>query len=325
MKAIVLREYGDPDVLQLKEVADPVPRDNEVKVKIVAASVNATDLEIVRGDLIVRLSSGLRKPSNSRLGCDFAGRVESIGKNVKQFEQGDEVYADLMYQPRAYGAFAEYVCIPEKSLRRKPASMTFEEAATIPQAGVLAVQGIRGRIPPRTGQEILINGAGGGVGTFAIQVAKYFGAEVTAVDNSSKLDMMRELGADHVIDHNNEDFTRSGKRYDLILDVIARRGILAYRRALKPTGVFRMVGGTAGRIFQILFLGTLVSRFSSKKIGVLMGSPNKKRDMEFLAERFEDKTVVPIIDRIYPLNEVAEALRYLRDGHAKGKLVITME
>ncbi|MFW9854913.1 MAG: NAD(P)-dependent alcohol dehydrogenase [Candidatus Thorarchaeota archaeon] len=325
MKAIVLPEYGDPDVLQLKEVADPVPRENEVNVKIVAASVNATDLEIVRGDFIVRLSSGLRQPSNTRLGCDFAGRVESIGKNVTQFERGDEVYADLMYQRRAYGAFAEYVCIPEKSLRLKPASMTFEEAATIPQAGVLAVQGIRGKKPPLSGQEVLINGAGGGVGTFAIQIAKYFGTKVTAVDNEVKLDMMRSLGADHVIDYTKHDFTKSGKQYDLILDVVAKRGIFAYRRALKPTGIFRMVGGTTGRIFQILFFGTLVSRFSSRKVGVLMGNPNKKADMDFLAERFEDKTVVPIIDKIYPLNEVAEALRYLKDGYANGKLVIKME
>ncbi|OLS25410.1 MAG: NAD-dependent alcohol dehydrogenase [Candidatus Heimdallarchaeota archaeon LC_2] len=325
MKAIIYQKYGSPDVLLLKEVDTPIPENDEVKVKIVSASLNATDFEIVGGVLFVRISSGLRKPSNQRLGCDFAGRVESIGKNVTEFKPGDEVYADLMYQPRSYGAFAEYVCIPEKSLRMKPASMTFEEASTIPQAGVLALQGIKGKLPPQPGQKVLINGAGGGVGTFAIQIAKYYGTEVTAVDSADKFDMMLSLGADHVIDYTQEDFTKNKKQYDLILDVIARRGVFAYRRALAPKGSYRMVGGSTRRIFQVLILGSIISRFSSKKVGILMGRPNNKEDMEFLVELFEDKKVVPVIDKIYSLNQAIEALRYLEDGKAIGKIVITME
>ncbi|MHA2274946.1 MAG: NAD(P)-dependent alcohol dehydrogenase [Candidatus Kariarchaeaceae archaeon] len=325
MKAIGFPKYGSLNNIQLKEVNTPIPNDDEVRVKIVAASLNATDFEIVGGNFFVRLSGGFRKPSIKILGCDFAGRVESVGKNVTQFKLGDEVYADLMYQAKPYGALAEYVCIPEKSLRMKPISMTFEEAATIPQAGVLALQGIRGKSRPKPGQEVLINGAGGGVGTFAIQIAKYFGAEVTAVDNASKSDMMRSIGADHIIDYTKEDFTKTKKQYDLILDVIAKRSVFAYRRALKPGGSYRMVGGTTGKIFQILILGTLISRFSSKKVGVLMGKPNMKEDMEILTELYETKNVVPIIDKTYSLNEVAEALLYLENGHAQGKLVITME
>jgi len=324
MKAIVLSEYGSPDVLQLKEVDSPIPEDNEVKVKIISASVNATDFEIVRGNFFVRITSGLRRPSHIRLGCDFAGRVESIGKNVTQFKQGDVVYADLMSQPRPYGAFAEFVCIPEKSLRMKPESMTFQEAATIGQAGVLALQGIRGKNPPLPGQHVLINGAGGGVGTFAIQIAKYYGTEVTAVDTPQKFDMMLSLGADHVIDYIKEDFTKNKKQYDLILDVIARKSVYAYRRALKPNGNYRMVGGTTRRIFGALIFGSLTSLFSSKKVGVMIGRPNKKEDMEFLTELFEAKKVVPIIDKKYSLKEVPDAIRYLEDGRAIGKLVISI-
>ncbi|MHA2030633.1 MAG: NAD(P)-dependent alcohol dehydrogenase [Candidatus Kariarchaeaceae archaeon] len=325
MKAISFPKYGSPNNIRLKEMDTPIPNDDEVRVKIVAASLNATDFEIVRGNFFVRLSGGFRKPSIKILGCDFAGQVESVGKNVTQFKLGDEVYADLMYQAKPYGALAEYVCIPEKSLRMKPISLTFEEAATIPQAGVLALQGIRGKTPPHPGQEVLINGAGGGVGTFAIQIAKYYGAEVTAVDNASKSDMMRSIGADHIIDYTKEDFTKTKKQYDLILDVVAKRSVFAYRRALKPRGIYRMVGGTTGKIFQILILGSLISRFSSKKVGIMMGKPNMKEDMEFLTELYETKNVVPIIDKTYSLNEVAEALLYLENGHAQGKLVITME
>ncbi|MFV2013797.1 MAG: NAD(P)-dependent alcohol dehydrogenase [Candidatus Heimdallarchaeota archaeon] len=325
MKAIVLSVYGSPDMLQFKEVEEPIPEDNEIKVKIISASVNATDFEMVKGNFFVRITSGIRRPSNPRLGCDFAGRVESIGKNVTQFKHGDVVYADLMYQPRPYGAFAEYVCIPENSLRIKPESMTFEEAATIGQAGVLALQGIRGKNPPDPSQHVLINGAGGGVGTFAIQIAKYYGAEVTAVDTANKFDMMRSLGADHVMDYTKTDFTKNKKQYDLILDVIARKSVYAYRRALKPNGKYRMVGGTTRRIFGTLIFGSLTSLFSNKKVGIMMGRPNKKEDMEFLTELFEAKKVVPIIDKKYSLKEVPDAIRYLEDGQAIGKLVISME
>jgi NADPH:quinone reductase-like Zn-dependent oxidoreductase len=325
MKAIVCPKYGPPDVLQLQEVDLPTPKDDEVRVKIVAASLNKTDIEIVRGWFFVRLSGGLRKPSVKILGCDFAGRVESIGKAVTQFQPGDEVYADLMYQTPSYGAFAEYVCIPEKRLRMKPANMSFEEAATIPQAGVLALQGIKGKTPPSPGQQVLINGAGGGVGTFAIQIAKYYGTEVTAVDTAAKFEMMRSIGADHVIDYTKEDFTKQGQHYDLILDVVAKKSVFSYRRTLRPRGQYRAVGGSTGRIFQLLFLGSIISRLSSKKIGLLLGNPNKKDDMDFLAKLFETKKVVPIIEKTYPLNEVAAALRHLEEGHVRGKLVIKME
>lgn len=325
MKAIVFSKYGSPESLRLEEVASPIPQDDEVKVKIISASVNATDFELVGGNFFARISSGIRRPRHSRLGCDFAGRVESVGKDVNQFKPGDAVYADLMYQPRSYGAFAEYVCIPEKSLRIKPVSMNFDEAATIGQAGVLALQGIRGKNPPSSGQHVLINGAGGGVGTFAIQIAKYYGAEVTVVDTVSKFEMMRSLGANHVIDYTKEDFTKNKIQYDLILDVIARKSANAYRRALKPNGSYRMVGGTTRRIFGTLILGSLISLFSSKKIGLMIGRPNNKEDMEFLTELFEAKKVVPIIDNKYSLNEVPDAIRYLQDGHAIGKIVISME
>ncbi|MFQ5976788.1 MAG: NAD(P)-dependent alcohol dehydrogenase [Candidatus Heimdallarchaeota archaeon] len=325
MKAIVCPKYGPPDVLQLKEVALPTPKADEVRVKILAASLNKTDIEIIRGWLFVRLAGGLRQPSVKILGCDFSGRVDSIGKEVTQFKPGDEVYADLMYQTPAYGAFAEYVCIPEKRLRMKPTNMSFKEAATIPQAAVLAIQGIKGKTPPKPGQKVLINGAGGGVGTFAIQIAKYYGTEVTAVDSAAKFEMMRSIGADHVIDYTTEDFTTKGKHYDLILDVVAKKSVFAYRRALRSNGRYRAVGGSAGQIFQILLLGSIISWFSSKKIGLLIGHPNKKEDMDFLAELFESKKVVPIIEKAYPLKEAAKALRYLEEGHAMGKLVVTMD
>lgn len=325
MKAVVLSKYGSPDVLQILEIDTPIPKDNEVKVKIIAASLNASDFEISRGFFITRLAGGIRKPRNTRLGCDFAGRVESVGNGVTQFKPGDEVYADLMYHKPGYGALAEYVCVSEKSLRMKPQSMTFEEAATIGQAGVLALQGIRGETPPQPGQKVLINGAGGGTGTFAIQIAKYYGAEVTAVDLPHKFDMMLSLGADHVIDYTQEDFTRNKNNYDLILDVIARKSAFAYKRALKPGGSYRMVGGSSWKIFSVLILGFLISRFSSKKIGLMMGMPNKKEDMEFLTELYEAKKVMPIIDKKYSLDEAAEALKYLEDGHAIGKLIISME
>ncbi|MCE7734823.1 MAG: NAD(P)-dependent alcohol dehydrogenase [Candidatus Heimdallarchaeota archaeon] len=325
MKAIVLVKYGSPVELEFKEVETPNPQDDEVKVKIVSASVNATDFEIMRGNFFVRISRGLRNPRNITLGCDFAGRVESVGKNVTQFKSGDEVHADLMYQKPSYGAFAEYVCIPEKRLRMKPATMTFDEASTIPQAGVLALQGIKGKTPPTPGQEVLINGAGGGVGTFAIQIAKYYGAEVTAVDNAIKFEMMQSLGADHVIDYTQEDFTKNNKQYDLILDVIARKSVNAYRRSLNPNGSYRMVGGTTRRIFGTLIFGSLLSLISSKKIGLMMGRPNDKEDMEFLTELFEAKKVIPVIDKKYSLNGVPEAIKYLEDGHAIGKIIISME
>jgi NADPH:quinone reductase-like Zn-dependent oxidoreductase len=266
---------------------------------------------------------GPLKPRNKIPGSDMAGRVEALGKNVKQFQPGDEVFGDLFMC--GFGAFAEYVCVPEKVLELKPASMTFEEVVTYPQAGLIALQGLRGKRQIQPGQKVLINGAGGGMGTFAVQIAKYFGAEVTGVDNTSKLDMLRAIGCDHVIDYTQEDYTKSGKHYDLILDVAAKRSIFAYKRALSPKGIFVVVGGSRATIFQVVFLGALVSMTGGKKMGMNPWKTNKKEDFAFLQELFEAGKVKPVIDRRYPLSEIPEALRYLEEGKAKGKLVITVE
>ncbi|MHA2253035.1 MAG: NAD(P)-dependent alcohol dehydrogenase [Candidatus Kariarchaeaceae archaeon] len=318
MRAVICPEYGSPDILKIKELEKPTPKENEVLIKVHAASINATDAEVVRGNIFVRL--GTRRPTF--LGCDLAGQVEAIGSEVTLFKVGDEVYTNL--SGLGYGAFVEYTCVPERLLRLKPASMTFEEASTIPEAAVLALQGLRAKKKIKPGDKVLINGAGGGVGTFAIQIAKYFGAEVTAVDNTEKLDMMLSIGADHVIDYTQEDFTKNRNQYDRILDVVGKRSIFAYKRALKPRGVFLMVGGTTGRIFQTIFVGSLISLFGSKKLGILIGRPNKKDDMDFIQQLFEAGEVKPIIDKCYPLDGIVEALQYLEDGHALGKLVITM-
>jgi NADPH:quinone reductase-like Zn-dependent oxidoreductase len=334
MKAIVYTTHGPPDVLQLKEVEKPAPKDNEALVKVHAASLNAADLETLRGVFWSRIY-GLLTPKFKILGTDIAGRVEAVGRNVKQFQPGDEIWGDLSLH--GLGAFAEYVCVPENALRLKPASMTFEEAAAVPTAAVVALQNLRGVGPSspslslsdkgqiQPGQKVLINGAGGGVGTFAVQIAKYFGAEVTGVDSTRKLDMLRSIGADQVIDYTQEDFTKSGQRYDLILDVVAYRSIFAYKRALSPKGVCVFVGGSTAAIFQALFLAPLISMTGSKKMGTVMWKPNKKEDLAFLEELFEAGKVVPVIDKRYPLSEVPEALRYLEEGHALGKVVITVE
>jgi len=320
MKAIVYHKYGSPDVLELKEVEKPTPKGNEVLIKVHAASVNSWDWNLLRGTpFLVRLG-GLLKPKYKILGADIAGRVEAVGRNVKQFQPGDEVFGDI--SGCGWGGFAEYVCARENALALKSASMTFEEAASVPQAAVLALQGLRdkGQIPP--GQKVLINGAGGGVGTFAVQIAKTFGAEVTGVDSTGKLDMLRSIGADQVIDYTKEDFTKNGQRYDLILDVVAYRSIFDYKRALRPNGICVLVGGSMAAIFKALFFGSLITR--GKKIGVLMHKPNKN-DLNSMKELFEAGKVVPVIDRHYPLSEVPEALRYFGEGHVQGKVVITVE
>jgi NADPH:quinone reductase-like Zn-dependent oxidoreductase len=323
MKAIVCTEYGSPDVLQLKEVEKPIPNDDQVLVQVHAASVNAADLETLRGVFIVRVAAP-RKPMHEILGSDIAGRVEAVGRNVKQFQPGDEVWGDLSF-PHGLGAFAEYVCVSENALAPKPASMTFEEAATYPQAAIVALQSLRDKGQIQPGQKVLINGAGGGMGTFAVQLAKYFGAEVTGVDSTRKLDMLRSIGADHVVDYTQKDYTRSGQRYDLILDVAAYRSVFDYRRALRPEGIFMMVGGSVATLIQVLLLGALISRIGSQRIGLNAWTPNKREDLAFLAELFEAGKVVPVIDRRYPLREVPEALRYLEEEPHLGKLVITVK
>ena len=324
MKAIVYTKYGPPDVLNLEEVREPTPRDDEVLIKVHAASANARDWRLLRADpFLVRLNLGLLKPKHNTLGSDIAGRVEAVGGNVKQFQPGDEVFGDLSGGGFGGGGFAEYVCASEDALALKPASLTFEEAAAAPMAAVTALQGLRdkGRIQP--GQKVLINGASGGVGTLAVQIAKSFGAEVTGVCSTRKSDMVRSIGADHVIDYTQEDFTRNGQRYDLILGVNGYRPISDYKRALNAKGIYVMVGGSTAQIFQALLLGPWMSMTGSKKMGALSAKPDQE-DLVFVKELVEAGKVMPVIDRRYPLSEVGEALRYLEEGHAGGKVVITV-
>ena len=321
MKAIVYTRYGSPDVLQLKEVARPTPTDDEVLIKLQAVSLNRSDWEGLIGKPLYARIGGLRKPRRHILGSDIAGRVEMVGRNVRQLQPGDEVFGDILWR---LGGFAEYVCAGEKLLALKPAGMTFEEVATVPQAGVIALQGMRDKGQVRPGQQVLINGAGGGGGMFAVQLAKSYGAEVTGVDNTGKLDFMRSLGADHVIDYTREDYTRNGRQYDLILDLVAHRSVFAYQRALRPNGSYYAVGGSMATMFQIFLLGPLIRRATGKKIRYLIVQPNLK-DMVYIAELCEAGKLLPVIDRRYPLREVPQALRYLGEGRAKGKIVITME
>jgi NADPH:quinone reductase-like Zn-dependent oxidoreductase len=323
MKAIVCTEYGSPDVLQLKEVPKPTPKDDEALVKVHATSLNAADFETLRGDWSARFGGPVR-PMYKILGTDLAGRVERVGRNVKQFQPGDDVWGDLSF-PYGFGTFAEYVSVSEKALAHKPASMTFEEASTYPQAAIIPLQTLREKARIQPGHKVLINGAGGGMGTFAVQIAKLYGAEVTGVDSSRKLDMLRSIGADHVIDYAQEDYTKSGQRYDLILDVVAHRSVFDYRRALSPDGKFIIVGGSLGTFLQVVILGALISRMGSKNLGINAYDANNREDLAALAELFEDGKVVPVIDRRYPLREVPEALRYLQEGRALGKVVITVE
>jgi NADPH:quinone reductase-like Zn-dependent oxidoreductase len=323
LKAIVCTRYGSPDVLRFTEVERPVPRDDEALVEVYASSVNAADLEALRGDLVTRIAAPLR-PMHRIPGTDIAGRVTAVGRNVKAFEPGDEIWGDLSF-PLRNGAFAEYVCIPESALRRKPAAMTFEQAAATPTAGVVALQKLRSRGPLQPGQTVLINGAGGAVGMFAVQLARYFGAQVTAVDHTTKLDLLRALGAGEVIDYTQEDFTRRGPRYDLILDVVARRSILDYGRALRPAGVFCPVGGSMAVVLQGVLLAPLLWRGTGQKVLLGKWQPNDAQDLALLAELFQAGKVKPVIDRCYPLDEVPEALRYLASGQQRGKVVITVQ
>jgi NADPH:quinone reductase-like Zn-dependent oxidoreductase len=321
MKAAVYTKYGPPDVLQIQEIAKPTPTDDEVLIKIQAVSVNRSDWEALIGKPLWVRMLGLRKPRRQVLGSDIAGRVEAVGRNVKRFQPGDEIFGDIIGR---MGGFAEYVCVRGKSLALKPAGMTFEEAAALPQAAVIALQGIRDKGEVKPGQKVLINGAGGGAGSFAVQFAKLYGAEVTGVGSAGKLNFMRSLGADHVIDYTRQDFTKTGKQYDMILDVIAQRSVFAYKRALNPNGRYFAVGGSVPTALQILLLGPLIRRATGKKIRYLVVQPNP-RDLVHITELCEAGKIVPVIDRVYPLSEVPEALRYLGEGRAKGKVVINVE
>jgi NADPH:quinone reductase-like Zn-dependent oxidoreductase len=320
MKAIVRAQYGPPDVLQFTEVEKPTPKDNEVLIELHAASVNPLDLFHMRGAPLMRLIPGLRTPKHQVLGCDIAGRVEAIGGHVKQFKPGDEVFGVTGF---AGGGFAEYVCAFEDKLALKPANSSFQDAAAVPIAAITALQGLRdkGRIQP--GHKVLVDGASGGVGTFAVQIAKSFGAEVTAVCSTRNVDTARSIGADHVIDYTREDFTQSGQRYDLILGANAHHSIFDYRRALSQHGIYVIVGGGLPQIFQAMLLAPLLSRIGSKKTCFFIANINQK-DLVSLKDLLEAGKLVPVIDRRYPLSDAAEALRYLEERHAQGKIVLTV-
>lgn len=320
MKAIVHYEYGPPNVLKLEEVEKPIPQDDQILVKVHAVSVNRSDWEGLVGKPLYARIGGLRRPSNKILGSDIAGRVELVGKDNKEFQIGDEVFGEM---GEYHNGFAEYVCTRGRTWALKPASLTFEQAAAIPQAGVIALQGIRDKAQIQPGQKVLINGAGGGAGSLAVQLAKHSGAEVTGVDNTGKLDFMRSLGADHVIDYTREDFTRNRKQYDFILDLIAYRSAFAYARALKPNGSYYAVGGSVATFLQFLLFGPWIRRTSGKKVRLLMVQRNRK-DLETITELCESGNVRLNIDRQYPLSEVPEALRYFGEERTKGKIVITV-
>jgi NADPH:quinone reductase-like Zn-dependent oxidoreductase len=320
MKAIVYTQYGTPDELRLEEVAKPVPADDELLIKIHSVSLNRSDWEGLIGKPLYARVGGLLKPSHPILGSDIAGRVEAVGKNNTRFQVGDEVFGDILAH---MGGFAEYVCVRGKVMALKPATMTFEQVSTIPQAGIIALQGIRDKGQVQPGQKVLINGAGGGTGMFAIQLVKLYEAEITGVDNTGKLDFMRSLGADHVIDYTRENFTKNGKQYDLIIDLIAHRSVFDYQRALKPTGSYFFVGGSVSIIFQILLLGPWIRRATGKKLRILAVQPNQK-DLVSIVELCDTGKIILVIDKQYPLHKVPEALRYLGEGYAKGKVVITV-
>jgi len=323
MKAMVYHTYGSPDVLKLEEVQKPVPQDDEVLVQVHATSVNAGDWHLLRAKpfLMRFMGFGLLKPKHTILGSDIAGRVEVVGRNVTQFQSGDEVFGNTAKS--GFGGFAEYVAVPENALVLKPTNISFEEAAAVPQAALTALQGLRDKGHIQKGQKVLINGASGGIGTFAVQLAKAFGADVTAVCSTRNVDIVRSIGADHVIDYTQEDFTRNGQRYDLILAVNGYHSISAYKRALHPEGVYVMTGGSNAQLFQAMLLGPLVSMTGRQKMGNSAHKPNKK-DLMFMKELLEASKVKPVIDRRFPLRDVADAIRYLEAGHAQGKVVITM-
>jgi NADPH:quinone reductase-like Zn-dependent oxidoreductase len=322
MKAIVYSHYGSPDVLQCEEIEKPAAGDDEVLIKVHAASVNPLDWHFMRGrPYLLRIMAGLRKPKMTRLGVDVAGQVEAVGRNVTQFKPGDEVFGNCR------GAFAEYVCTSERALVVKPHNVTFEQAASVPVAGFTALQGLRDKGQIQPGQKVLINGAAGGVGTFAVQIVKSYGADVTGVCSTRNVEMVRSIGADRVIDYTQEDFTRSEQRYDLIFDSVGNRSLFALRRVLNPKGIYVVVGGPDGRWIGPLagLIKTLVlSPFVSQKL-VMFLARGGKESLTVMRDLIESGEVTPVIDRRYRLSEVPEAIRYLEKGHARGKVVITLE
>ncbi|MEO1125318.1 MAG: NAD(P)-dependent alcohol dehydrogenase [Cyanobacteria bacterium J06639_16] len=319
MKKIVYTKYGSPDVIELIETEKPVPSDTQVLVKVHAASVNILDWYHLTGPPVIRLTNGtLSKPKKTSLGLDVAGRVEAVGDSITQFQPGDEVFGI------AKGSFADYVCADEHELVRKPANVSFEAAAATPVAAVTALQGLhnKGRIQP--GQKVLINGASGGVGTFAVQIAKSFETIVTAVCSTRNLDIARSMGADHVIDYTQEDFTTHGQRYDLIFAVNGYNLIFDYRRALHSTGIYIAAGGKLAQIIQAVLIGPMLSKFGSQQLSFMGIAQITQKDLSAIGELLESGKVVPVIDRCYPLEATSEALQYLGEGHARGKVIIIM-
>lgn len=321
MKAITYSEYGPIDGIRLDEFPKPIPADNQLLIKVHAASVNRSDWESLIGKPLYARLGGLFRPARGTiLGSDVAGVIESVGRDIRQFKPGDEVFGLMMNYG---GGFAEYACKSEEALALKPTWLTFEQASAIPQAAFIALQGIQDKGKVKSGQKVLINGGGGGAGVFAIQLAKRAGAEVTAVDNAEKLDLMRSIGADYVIDYKKEDFTRNGKQYDLILDLIAQRSVFAYQRALQRNGTYFLAGGHVSTMFQILLIGPFIKRFTSKAVRILTVEADAK-DLVHITKLIEAGTLKLMIEKTYPLSETAEALRYLGEGHARGKIVLTV-
>ena len=322
MKAIIHEKYGSPDVLQLKEVQKPIPDDDQVLVKVQAASLNFSNLVLLKGEpFIARLAFGLRKPKFPFAGGDIAGTVEAVGKNIKQFQPGDEVFGDL--SGCGWGGFAQYAAVTEQSIALKPSNLSFEEAAAVPMAGVTALQALRDKGKLQSGQKVLINGASGGVGTFAAQIAKTFGAEVTGVVSTRNVEIAKSLGVDHVIDYTKENFTEKEEKYDVIISVNGNYPISAYKRVLNQNGIFVHVGGPASQLFQVMFLYPLTSMTGNKKMHSFLHRPNQE-DLVFLKELLEARKIKSVIDRTYILNEATEAFKYLEEGHAQGKVVITI-
>jgi NADPH:quinone reductase-like Zn-dependent oxidoreductase len=321
MKAVVYTRYGPPDVLRLADLDTPVPGDDQVLVKVHAVSLNASDWEALRGEPLYARIGGPFRPRHRILGSDIAGRVAAAGRSATMFGPGDDVFGDILSH---MGGFAEYVCVPQTALAAMPAGLTYEQAAALPQAGAIAWQGIRDKGQVQPGQKVLINGGGGGSGMYAVQLAKLAGAEVTGVDNAEKLEFMRSLGADRVIDYAREDFTRTGRRYDLILDLAAHRPAFAYRRSLMPGGRYLCVGGSVATGLQVLLIGPLIGRAGRKKIRVLAVRLGVQH-LDPIIELGQAGKITTVIDRRFPLSQVPEALRYLGEGHAKGKVVVTFE
>jgi NADPH:quinone reductase-like Zn-dependent oxidoreductase len=321
MKAAVATRFGPPDVVQITDIEKPRPNDHEILIQVRGASVNPLDLFSMRGAPLIRWIPGLRRPKQKVLGCDIAGRVEAVGTHVKGFQPGDEVFGVAGFSG---GGFAEYVCAAEHKVARKPGNISFEQAAAVPVAAVTALQGLRDKGRIQRGHKVLVDGASGGVGTFAVQIAKSFGCEVTAVCSTRNVAIARGIGADHIIDYTREDFTKSGQRYNLILGANAHRSLRDYRHALTPNGTYVLAGGGIGHIVQTLLLGPLQSLRGGKKTCFFIATI-RQEDLMFLAGLLQAGTVVPVIDRRYPLSGVVNALSYLETGHAQGKVVITVE